>query len=173
MLRSVPTPLLVLAALAAVGADIALTSPLAFGEADEVETAAPATIPVEAFMTGPVVEKAQLDGLELSLRQGEGRQMVMEVVNPGDAPVDLNLDLTAMVTEGSMMGRMMPMPRSVSQLDLVRVIEPGQQVEVPVGYELPEAALGPMEYRTVEVALATGDETTSLRYETNSLLLAQ
>ncbi len=155
MLRHIPMPLLVVAAALTLTLDLALTAPVAIGET-VVETAQPKEIPMEAFMTGPVVESADIDGLGVVLK-ADGGAFLLEVTNSGDQPTRLAALAETWVTEGSMMSRMMPMPARAASQQLDTVVPPGQTIQVKLAHKAEDGELEPGDYRSTQIALRTAD----------------
>ena len=171
MFRHIPMPLLLAAAAAVLTLDLAITAPVAHSEG-ELTDAIPEEIPMEAFMTGPVVEEADIDGLAVVL-EPKGKGFVLEITNPGDEPARLAALAETYETRGSMMSRMMPMPRRMASQKLDTVVPPGETVQIALDHEVKGDKLQPGSFRTTEVALSTADGSLSrlLHEDSNEMAL--
>jgi hypothetical protein len=151
-----PTPALAALAVVAAVLDLALVTPIAVGDS-AVEDAAPADLPAEAFLTGPVVEEAQADGLTIQTYRAENGEYAVAIVNPdaGTRHVDLRLEVASV--EGPAFSRMMPPSETIARVSVRADLAPGARVVRTFAAEKRSRKLEPGYFHAVRIQVQDED----------------
>ncbi|MCO4743306.1 MAG: hypothetical protein KC912_00870 [Proteobacteria bacterium] len=138
MSRTLPTPILALAAAAAMLLDLSVAGSASFADAaEDAATPQPVDLPLSAFLATVGEDAVKLDGIALAAHHNTQGQYEVVFDNTGGEARNLRLELTVSHTSGSPMDRMPAFPMQIHTEIATLTLPADSKVSRALGYDVP------------------------------------